>query len=218
VATGVFCLAGHAYAASGAGRQYGPPPPPAGVPGGFSTVITSVTIGSGGGTIGPVSANGASVAISVPAGAFSQSVQISVTAPDLAAVPRSAGNTVVAGVGVQVGLDGATYPGAFHKPITATMSSSGITPGSTVYMWNGSAFVPDPAATTSAGTATVSFDSDPQFVVETPVSAEPSEVPSATEPVTGEPFLGEGVAAGGLLVLGSGGFVLARRRRRQNQD
>lgn len=178
-------------------------------------MLTSVTIGASGGTIGPVALpGGATVMVTVPAGAFSSPVQISVTAPDLGAITPSTGNTVVTGVGVQVGRDGAPYPGTFNKAITATISSSAISAGSVVMVWNGSAFVADTGPTVSAGTATVSFDSDPQFVVETPVVTAPSQVPSATEPVTGLPFVGEGLAACGLLVLGSGGLFLAWRRRR----
>lgn len=211
----MFCLAGHAGAATIGRGTYGPPPPPSGVPGGFSSVLTSVTIGASGGTVGPVTGpDGAAIMLTVPAGAFSSPVQISVTAPDLGAIAPATGDAVVAGVGVQVGRDGATYPGTFNKPITATISSSRISAGSVVDVWNGSAFVADSAATVSAGTATVSFDSDPQFVAETPVSTAPSAVPSATAPVTGLPFVGEGVAACGLLVLGSGGLFLAWRRRR----
>jgi hypothetical protein len=210
----VFYAVGPAYAATGAGSAYAPPPPPAGVPGGFAAVVTSVTIGPAGGTIGPVPVDGASLVITIPAGAFPSPVQISVTAPDLAAITPPPGDTNVTGFGIQVGLNGAAYPGTFLKPITATVSSPGIAATSAVLVWNGTAFVPDTVATESAGTATVSFDTDPQFVVATPVTVVPKKVPSAIAPVTGEPFVGEGILAGGLLVLGSGGLVFALRRRR----
>jgi hypothetical protein len=212
--TAVFCTVGPAYAATNAGSQYGPPPPPAGVPGGFTAVITSVTIGPAGGTIGPVTVDGASLVLTIPPGAFASPVQISVTAPDLAAITPPAGDTDVTGFGVQVGMGGAPFSGTFLKPITATVSSPRITATSMVVVWNGTAFVPDTAATEAPGTATVSFDTDPQFVVQAPVITIPKRVPSAVTPVTGEPFLGEGVLAGGLLVLGSGGLVFALRRRR----
>jgi hypothetical protein len=210
----VFCAVGPAYAATSAGSQYGPPPVPAGVPGGFMAVVTSVTIGPAGGTIGPVTVDGASLMVTIPAGAFPGPVQISVTAPDLSAITPPAGFTNVTGFGIQVGMNGAPYPGTFLKPITATVSSPGITATSAVLVWNGTAFVPETTATEAAGTATVSFDTDPQFVVATPITVVPKKVPSAVTPVTGEPFLGEGVLAGGLLVLGSGGLVFALRRRR----
>lgn len=213
-AAGAFCAAGPAGAATGAGRQYGPPPPPPGVPGGFTAIVTCMTIGPGGGTIGPAPSDGSTVVLTIPAGAFTTPVQICITAPDLGAIPPLPGDVVVTGFGVQVGLNGAPFPGTFLKPITATVSSPRITAASTVVVWNGTAFVPDASSTVSAGTATITFDTDPQFAIDTPVSTPPVRVPGATVPVTGKPFLGEGLLAGGLLVLGSGGLVFARRRRR----
>ena len=69
-------------------------------------------------------------------------------------------------MGIQVTLNGAPYPGMFLHPVTATFRSSKIMPSSDVVVWNGTSFVIDPASTTSAGTATVSFDTDPDFAVE----------------------------------------------------
>ena len=67
--------AGGALAAGG----YGPPAPvvpPA--PGGFSAVVTSQTIGAGGGQVGPVTVDGVPTTLTVPAGAFrtSQAMRI----------------------------------------------------------------------------------------------------------------------------------------------
>src|ERR1700733_1461729 len=73
--------AGGALASTG----YGPPGPAAPtVPGGFSAVVTSQTIGPAGGKIGPVSVDGVTTTLTVPAGAFPGPVQITLTAPDLA--------------------------------------------------------------------------------------------------------------------------------------
>jgi hypothetical protein len=60
--------------------------------------------------------------------------------------------------------------------------------------------------------ASITMDSDAAFVVESPTTST-TTVPSATSPVTGEPFLGEGILAG-LLVLGGTGAMFAARRRR----
>jgi hypothetical protein len=182
-------------------------------PGGFTAVVTTVTVGPGGGTIGPLTVDGATLTITVPAGAFSSPVQVTVTAPDLAAIPPQSGHTVVAGAGITVGLNGAVFPGTFLKPITATFGSPKITAASDVTVWNGSAFVTDPNSSDSAGSASVSFDSDPDFAVQTPVSSEEEPVPSATVPVTGVPVLGEGIAAGSLILGGAGAIAASRRRR-----
>ena len=75
--------AGGALAAGG----YGPPAPgPPKVPGGHCVVVTSQTITPAGGTIGPVTIDGASVTLIVPAGAFPVPVQITLTAPNLCAI------------------------------------------------------------------------------------------------------------------------------------
>jgi hypothetical protein len=207
----VVANAGGALAAVGYGPP-GPPPPP--VPGGYSVVVTSQTvIGPAGGTIGPVNINGVAVTLTIPAGAFPVPVQITLTAPDLAAIGTAGffGHSAVAGVGIQVQENGSPYPGTFLKPLTLTMSSSSITSSSIVVVWNGTAFVAESAATVTAGSATVSFDSDPDFAVLAPSGT--GAIPGATTAATGKPFLGEGILAGLLLLLGATGLGYARRRR-----
>lgn len=211
----VLGTASGAYAATGARSQYGPPAPPVSpAPGGFTAVVTTVTVGPAGGTIGPVDVDGTSTTVTVPAGAFPTTVTVTITAPDLAAITPTAGFTVVNGAGILVDLSGSPYPGTFLKPLTATFAESRITAASVVVVWNGAAFVTDPDSTAAAGVATVSFDTDPDFAIETPVSVPPTPVPTATVPVTGEPFLGEGIVAGVLILGGVGGVFLSRRRRR----
>jgi DNA-binding beta-propeller fold protein YncE len=212
---GAASVCGTAGIAAAAATAYGPPPPATSVPpGGFTAVITTVSVGPAGGTIGPVSVNGVDLTVTVPRGAFPSVVQITVTAPDLSLITPPAGITVVAGAGIQVTLNGAPYPGTFLSAVTATFRSSKIMPSSDVVVWNGTSFVIDQASTTTAGRATVSFDTDPDFAVESPVSTTTvTTVPGATSPVTGEPFLGEGILAGGLVLAGAGGIFLSRRRR-----
>ena len=201
--------------ASTAGRQSVPPPIPAPAPppGGFTALVTTVTITPAGGVIGPLMVDGAEVTIHVPAAAFPEDVQVTVTAPDLSGITPTPGFTVVAGVGVEITLNGAPYPGTFLLPVTVTITSPRITASSEVVVWNGSSFVNDPNSTTMAGSASVSFDSDPAFAVETPTASRTAPVPGATAPVTGEPFLGEGILAGLLVLGGTGGLVMSRRRR-----
>jgi hypothetical protein len=200
--------------ASTTGRQSVPPPVPTPLPpGGFSAVVTTQTVGPAGGNVGPVTVAGASVTVHIPAGAFSSPMQVVITAPDLAAVPPAPGMVVVAGVGVGVDLNGAKYSGTFSKPITIDIASPKITASSEVGTWNGSMFVTDPSATVTAGMASISMGADAAFIVQSPTAPKPAPVPGATSPVTGEPFLGEGILAG-LLVLGGTGAIVASRRRR----
>ena len=204
----VVASAGGAMAASGYGPP-GPAPPP--VPGSYSVVVTSQTIGPAGGTIGPVDVSGIPVTLTIPAGAFPIPVQITLTAPDLAAIGTSgfAGHSVVAGVGVQVQENGSTYPGTFLKPLTLTISSSSITSSSIVVVWNGTAFVAASGTTVTAGSAMATFDSGQDFAVLAPAGG----IPGATAASTGEPFLGEGILAGLLLLLGATGLGYAHRLR-----
>ena len=137
-ATLVTTGAGRALAAGG----YGPPAPvPPKVPGGHCAVVTSQTITPAGGTIGPVTIDGASDTLIVPAGAFPVPVQITLTAPNLCAVGTASFRCfkVVTGVGIQVQENGSTYPGPFLKPLTLDTSSSSISASSILAVWNGTA-------------------------------------------------------------------------------
>jgi hypothetical protein len=206
------CLtAGGAFAATNSV----PPPPPVTVPGGYTSVVTSVSIGPGGGTVGPAPCDGALVTVSVPAGAFTTTVQITITCPSLSAITPIPHFRNVAGAGVQVQLHGSPFPGTFLKPLTITFAKSTITAASVTDVWNGTAFVTDPDTTAVAGATSTGFDSDPDFVVESPVSVTVVKVPHAVVPVTGEPFLGEGIVAGVLVLGGTGGVFMSRRRRTQ---
>jgi hypothetical protein len=73
--------------------------------------------------------------------------------------------------------------------------------------------VTESSATVTAGLATVSFDSDPNFAVLASAGTAASAIPGATGATTGKPFLGEGIAAALLLLLGVAGLGYARRRR-----
>lgn len=196
-------------------QPYGPSVPVSGAPGGFAAVVTSRTITPAGGTI-TATVDGALVTLTIPPGAFPVPVQITITAPALAAIGSAgfAGFLAVSGVGIQVEENGSPYPGTFLKPITLTIRSSAITSSSAMVVWNGTAFVSDPGATVSAGTAMTSFDRDPNFAVLSPSGTTGGPIAGATTPMTGEPFLGEGIAAAMLLLLGTAGLILVIRRRR----
>jgi hypothetical protein len=185
-------------------QSYGPTPPVVTPPGGFSVVITSRTITPAGGVIGPVLVGRADATLTIPAGAFPVPVQITLTAPGLAAFGTAGvrGYRTVGGIGIQVQEDGSPYPGSFRKPVTVTLRSRQITSGSIVQTWNGRAFVTDTGATVDAGDAVTAFDSDPYFLVLSPRRFVTRPFPVPPAPVAGEPLPGEGIAVIGLSVLG----------------
>jgi hypothetical protein len=211
-ATLVTTGAGGALAAGG----YGPPAPvPPKVPGGHCVVVTSQTITPAGGTIGPVTIDGASVTLIVPAGAFPVPLQMTLTALNRCAIgtARFRCYKVVAGVGIQVQENGSAYPGPFLKPLSLDISSSSITASSILAVWNGTAFVTDPEFTALSGELKARFDTDPDFAVLTPACRATTAIPGATSAATGKPVLGEGILAGVMLLLGASGLEFARRRR-----
>jgi hypothetical protein len=208
-------LAGTAVCVASAGgaradRGYGPPAPATEVPGGYYTVVTSQTVTSAGGKIGPVSVGGLSVTLTVPAGAFSDTVQITLTGPNVAGIGDAGFSSckAVGGVGVLVQQNGSKYSGKFAKPLTLSMASGSINALSVVVRWNGTAFVTESGATVRSGSATVSVVQDPNFAV-----LAPSAIPGATKAATGKPFLGEEILAGILLLLGISGLAAALRWR-----
>jgi hypothetical protein len=210
----VGATTGEAFASTASRDAYGPPPPPtSSPPGGFTAVVTVVSVGPAGSTIGPMTVDSAEVTVVIPAGAFHQVVEVIVTAPVLAAITPPPGSVIVAGVGVRVTLNGSPYPGTFPAPISATFRAPRITATSDVMAWNGTSFVSDPNATTTAGAATVTLASDPDYAIAAPVSSPVTVVPGATIPVTGKPFLGEGILAGALVLAGAAGIAASRRRR-----
>lgn len=204
--------------ASTAHSQYAPPPPPPPSLPGFTTVLISRSIGPAGGTIGPASCDGASYVLTVPAGAFPSTVQITEFCGNLAVIAPAvfAGFTDESALGVEVQLHGAAYPGTFLKPLALTSDDTAYTAASVVGLWNGVSLTADSDETSAPGVVTVGFDTDPDFAFMSPTSVITKPVPKATAPVTGKPVVGEGILAGLLLVAGTGGLAISRRRARSD--
>jgi hypothetical protein len=122
---------------------YGPPPPTAPVPGGYFRVVTSQTIGTAGGTIGPLGVDGLAVTLRIPRHAFARSVQITLTEPDVRGIGNAGfrGYRAFGGVGILIQIDGSTYRGPFRKPLGLTMSSRRVTSADIVVVWDGTRFV-----------------------------------------------------------------------------
>jgi hypothetical protein len=216
-AAGVGGLAATAEASTGAVSQYGPPPPPPPSLPGFTTVITSVTVWPAGRIIGPVTCDGGTFILGIPAGAFRTTAQITLTCGDLGVLAGGAftGFALDTALGVLVTLHGAAYPGTFYKPLTLTADDAAFTPASVVGIWNGSSFLNDMDETSAPGVITASFYTNTDLGFMSPATTPKMPVPDSTTPVTGKPLAGEGILAGVLLALGAGGLGVTRRRRRQ---
>jgi hypothetical protein len=180
---------------------YGPPTPPtSSAPGGFSAVVAAKTIGTGGGSLSGTVA-GAQVTVTIPANALSSAADVELVAPQLSAIPQA-----VAGVGVYLFVNGEKFSGSLATPATITITNPAISASDTIDVWNGSSFVAASNGKVSAGSASASFSSDPDFAVLSAISA-------ATIPATGVPVLGEILLAIGLIAVG-GGLALVLRRHR----
>ena len=139
---------------------------------GFTTVLTSQTVGPAGGTIGPVSCDGGTHILTIPPGAFPTTVQITLFCGNLAQLSPFAftGFTLESALGVTVTLHGAVYPGTFLRPLTLVVRQASLTAASVVGDWNGASFTLDTNSTAAPGVLTVSFDTDPDFGYMTPTS------------------------------------------------
>lgn len=160
----VMASSGSAHAAV----RYGFPPPGAPVPGGYSQVCTSQTIGPAGGRIGPLWCAGSLDTLRVPPGALPFRLQFTVTAADLDDIGDAGfpGYRAVAGAGIRITRGGAEYHRLLSKPARLTMRAPWISCANTVVAWFGTRWVKWQGAVDRLGRASVSFaQSDPDFAV-----------------------------------------------------
>lgn len=201
----VMANSGLAFADAG----YGPPPPPAPVPGGYYRVVTSETIGSSGGIIGPLRVDSLEIVLRIPRRAFGRAVQITITEPNVRAVGHAGFRRYKAlgGVGILVQVNGSTYRGAFLKPLRLKMSSRRINASDLVVVWNGTRFVIMTGATERSHSEKVRFDSeiDQDFAVLRPAGfiltrKAAQAVPGASAAASTQPWAGAAVLAEAFLV------------------
>lgn len=211
MAIGLSVLAAPATAFA-AGSGYGGAPPAPGGTGAFATVVVAQTIGPAGGSVTAV-VDGATVVMTVPAGDFTSSVQAVISAGNLTQLTNTGiSGTPFLAFAAQVDQNGAKLAGPFAHPITITVTDASITSSTTVYQQSGTTYVASSGWTVSSGTASGGFTVDPDYVFANP-AATGAPIPGATTAVTGKPFLGEGLAAFGLVgVAGLGTWKLRRSR------
>lgn len=188
--------------------------PPGGYPGpgpagGFPTVEVSQTVGSSGGTL---TATDGSVALrlTVPAGAFSQSTQVTI---------YKGSNTVLSSLlpsGERLLLAyavGWTPASTAAAPLTLTITYTAIPSDATVYLTTATGATAVSGTTINAGSVTVSFTADPGVLVAEPAAASVPVTGAAAGAIGGiSPIMGLLVLIVGSLLLASG--VAVRRRRK----
>ncbi len=216
-AAGVTLLASSGVAFA-AGSGYGAPPAVGTSTGAFYSVVSVTDVNGATGGHATATVHGASVTLDVPPGEFSGTVQAVFSTGDLAAIGTGGfGGTSVTAFGVQLDQNGHKLPGPFSPPLTVTVTDSAITSSSVVYLESGTSFVRASGWTTSAGKATGTITTDPDFLIDTPAPAVTPvgvAIPGATTATTGKPFLGEGLLAAALAAIGGFGAFRWRRQRR----
>jgi hypothetical protein len=123
-----------------ASADYGPVAPPGPpVPGGFSVVIASRTIGPGGGSLSATTGH-AAVRLAVPAHALTRRVQFTITRPRLsglrAATPK--GQRLIVGFALLANdSNGRQIRGWFsRRPVVLTLSGRALTRTAQVFAWS----------------------------------------------------------------------------------
>lgn len=142
--------------------DYPPGPYPGPGPGGaFATVVVSQTVGSSGATIS-ATFGAATLTLVVPANAFGAATQITVYADNPAVVDPllPAGATLIEGFAV-----GWTPGSTAASALTLTISDPAIPGGAAVFQTTGGGLVPVTGAQVQPGSVTVSFTTDPGFVI-----------------------------------------------------
>lgn len=220
VAAGIALVPGVALAAAGG---YGPTTGtgPANTPGAYTQNVATVSVDATGAGSLSGSVPGATAQVTAPAGSLPAGAQIEATAPDLSGVTSGlsgvgfSGYKAVAGIGVKVfNADGTPMTGNFSKPVTVTLTGSGLgASGEKVVMFTGATAASAIPATVANGSVTFTINADPNIAVIDPTSAAVAgTVANATSTHTGLPITGEEAAIAGLVVVGVGGLAMARRR------
>jgi hypothetical protein len=125
-------------------------------------VVTSRTFTSSGGTIQNTQGN-TMVNINVPQGAFTEPETLKVTAATRAEATSWVSGLSNSGVAVVLGVN---FSGANPtKPVTVTITNPKITSDAQIYKMTSTGGLIPLQASVSAGKVTVSFTSDPDFVV-----------------------------------------------------
>jgi len=227
-----------AVPAFGAGSGYEPTgsPPSSAIAGGFTSVTTTETLASVGGTVSG-SADGSTCSVSIPSGAFPNGVQVVLSGAPPATINAGPAQSVVADCSV-VMLDpntGMELPGPFGQRVLVVVDANQISAKSVVLEISTPGVThPAPNASTTAGQANVALTSNANLAViaegaaTTPQPASTTPVSSPTSPSTPLAFTGVGPGYLVIALIGSSmlalallfttSWVVVRRRGRRNMS
>lgn len=192
-------------------------------PGNFSDTQIARTIDPAGDQV-DVSVAGAAATIAIPSGAFSAPVDIVVTAPAEGLPGVTAGldeagfdgYEAVAALGVKFkNADGSDIVGKFGKPVSITLSGTGLgEEGQKAILFNSATSATVLPSTVGTNSVTFTIDADPNIAIIDPLAGTGTGmVADATASSTGLPFAGEYLAAGLAGAAGLGMLVVVSRRR-----
>jgi hypothetical protein len=156
-----------------ANADYPPGPYPGpGPAGAYATVVASQTICSTAGTL-TATYGSATLTLVVPAGAFSQCTQVTIYADNPAVISPllPSGSSLVDAYAV-----GWTPTSTASVALTLTISDPAIPGSATVYQTTASGLTPFSGAQVKAGSVSVSFTSDPGFVIAKTTAGTPTPV------------------------------------------
>jgi hypothetical protein len=165
---------------------YGPPPPvPAPVPGGFSEVVTSVTVGPAGMFIRHLELDGLNASLDIRPDTFLQPVQVTITEPFVRDGPattaylgqrRTCGNAAgigdagfpgycaISGAGILVQINGVDYTGPYPKPMILRIHwKPKLT--TIIVVWDGVRFVKAPQTRDRRHFARIKVTANSDFAV-----------------------------------------------------
>jgi hypothetical protein len=165
---------------------YGPPPPvPTPVPGGFSDVVTSVTVGPAGMFIRHLDLDGLNASLRIQPGTFLQPVQVTVTEPFVRdgltttaylGQHRTCGNgagigdagfpgyCAISGTGILVQINGVNYAGPYLKPMILRIRWKRKL-STQIVVWDGQRFVKAPHTRDRRHFARIEVSANSDFAV-----------------------------------------------------
>lgn len=161
-----------------------PPTPPAGTGNAYTTVLTTQSVKTSGGSFTTSSGN-TSVKVDVPAGAFATPEDVTITSGNASDTTATFAGTKYDGYKPTVTF-GVNFSGANPTiPITVTITNPSIPANAEVFKVASDGSLHQVSAIVSAGQLTITFSSDPDFVVAVPI------------PTTGTSTGGNGGTTGG---------------------
>lgn len=202
-------LSGPVWAAGGGYSPTGGSDVGTSVPGGYQSILVAKTIPGGHAEQIVITLGQLTLTLNIPAQAFQSSTTIVVSSPRLSSLASGLAalgyrhDTIVTAFGV--GLDNSQGNAVVaSSPIRAQLAGSSLTTVTVpLEFQTPQAVIRVPRAVTASQEVSFTFRNEHDFVF-----VNPATIPTATSPVTGEPFLWWGLA--GLVLIGSGATLATK--------